>query len=55
MDCAPQFQENTKMKMFQLAIDAVNQDTLSCVVQPSSGTRDTVCYLHELTVVLSRL
>ena len=26
-----------------------HQDTRSCVVQPSSGMQDTMCYLHEPT------
>ena len=29
---------------------AMYQDTRSCVVRPSLGARDTVCYLHKLTL-----
>ena len=28
----------------------IYQDTRSCIVQPSSGVQDTVCYLHKPTL-----
>ena len=37
------------IRTLYITLGSKHQDTRLCVVQPSSGARDTVCYLHKPT------